>query len=187
MSQQDETQRQPYQRRERRKRRSPIMGYLVILFAVAFLLLLLAYFQQQRANSEATDALKESVSTVQSIQNLMDDNRALRAENETLSEQTETLENQLKEVLSSVESLTERVTELETAQSQSEQAMDWFWQINEAYVKGRYTLARQMIQTMEDDSDGKTPLKEYLPDQSHTDNNRYSPAKRYAEIYNALY
>ena len=34
----------------RARRRISVMGYLLILFVVAFLLLLLAYFQQQRIN-----------------------------------------------------------------------------------------------------------------------------------------
>lgn len=186
MSQQDENRPRSHPRRERR-RRSPVMGYLAILFAVAFLLLLLAYFQQQRANSEATDALKESVSAVQSIQKLMDDNRALREENEALSEQVDKLDEQLQEALKSVETLTGRVSELENNAEQTAGAMDWFWQLDEAYVKGRYTLSRQIIQTLEDDTDGKTPLKDYLPTESRTDNGRFSPAKRYKEIYDALY
>ena len=97
MSQQEPetTQRQPHPRRSRQSRRSPVMGYLAILFAVAFLLLLWAYFQQQRSNTEATDALKQSASAVQSIQNLIDDNDALRQENETLKEQTAQLEKEL--------------------------------------------------------------------------------------------
>ena len=43
------------------------MGYLLVLFAAAFLLLLLAYFQQQRINADTSNALQQSVSAVQSI------------------------------------------------------------------------------------------------------------------------
>ena len=39
---------------------------------------------------------------------------------------------------------------------------------------------------MEDVSAGSA-LKEYLPTESTTDNDRFSPADRYQEIYDALY
>ena len=59
--------------------------------------------------------------------------------------------------------------------------MDWFWQINEAYVRGRYTQARTLIEDMGEE------LPEYLPKESITDNDRFSPYDRYQEIYEALY
>lgn len=70
----------PNQPRPRRTRHRPsVLGYLVILFLVAFLLLMLAYFQQQRINSEATnDALKQSASAVQSLNLLMEENQSLK-------------------------------------------------------------------------------------------------------------
>ena len=65
------------------------------------------------------------------------------------------------------------------------QAMDLFWQIDEAYVRGRYSLCRELIGRMEDLSAGSA-LKEYLPTESTTDNDRFSPADRYQEIYDAV-
>ena len=65
--------------------------------------------------------------------------------------------------------------------TKSSQAMDWFWQINEAYACGRYSQARSLIQEMGEE------LPNYLPKESVTDNGRYSPYDRYQEIYNALY
>lgn len=72
----------PNQPRPRRSRHRPsVLSYLLILFLVAFLLLMLAYFQQQRVNSEATsDALKQSASAFQSLQLLMDENKDLKAQ-----------------------------------------------------------------------------------------------------------
>lgn len=65
-------------------------------------------------------------------------------------------------------------------------AMDLFWQVDEAYVRGRYVLCRQLIQSLEDLSDG-APLKSYLPTESTTDNDRFSPAERYQEIFKAVF
>ena len=97
MSQKDSGSIQHQAEHTHSRRRSPIMGYLVILFAAAFLLLLLAYFQQQRTNSETTDALKQSVSAVQSIENLMEDNKELREKVEELETQVAQLQQQRQE------------------------------------------------------------------------------------------
>ena len=61
-------------------------------------------------------------------------------------------------------------------------AMDLFWQIDEAYVLGRYSLCRTLIQALEEGG-----LSSYLPQESITDNGRFSPADRYQEIRDALY
>ena len=76
---------------------------------------------------------------------------------------------------------TSHAAELEQAE-QTRQAMDWFWQIDEAYVLGRYSLCRELIQSLEDSG-----LSERLPQESTTDNGRFSPALRYQEIREALY
>ena len=65
--------------------------------------------------------------------------------------------------------------------TKSAEALDWFWQINEAYVRGRYTQARSLIEEMGQE------LPEYLPKESVTNNDRFSPYDRYQEIYEALY
>lgn len=156
----------------RARRRISVMGYLLILFVVAFLLLLLAYFQQQRINADTNNALQQSVSAVQSIQNLMADNETLRSQVADLEEQVETL--------------TARSQELADTMEKQTRAMDLFWQVDEAYVRGRYVLCRQLIQSLEDLSDG-TPLKSYLPTESTTDNDRFSPAERYQEIFKAVF
>ena len=55
-------------------------------------------------------------------------------------------------------------------------------QIDEAYAKGRYSLCRSLIQNLQ-----SAGLAEYLPKESTTDNDRFSPYDRYQEIYDALY
>ena len=61
-------------------------------------------------------------------------------------------------------------------------AMDWFWQLDEAFVRGRYNLCRELIQALQTDQ-----LIIYLPEESITDNGRFSPYDRYREIYDAVY
>lgn len=171
-----------------RRRSAALGGYLVVLFAAAFLLLLMAYFQQQRLNDQAaSDALKQSASAVDSIQQLLDQNKTLNEENEVLKEQVDQLTDQLQEAQAQLDVLPDVISHQEYTLEQTKAAMDWFWQIDEAYVRGRYTLCRELIKTMEDISNGQTPLKDYLPTESATDNGRFSPAGRYQEIHDALY
>lgn len=152
-------------------RRINVMGYLAVLFVVAFLLLGFAYLQQQRINKETTDALKSSSSAFQSIQQLME-------ENETLKAQVETLEGQLSDTKETLTAAQRSAADQEAAVK----AMDYFWQIDEAYVRGRYDLCRQLIQALKDSG-----YEAALPSTKATDNDRFAPSDRYAEIYNALY
>ncbi len=157
------------------RRKMSVFGYLSVLFAVAFLLLLVAYFQQKRMSSETADALKQSASAVQSIQAVMDENKTLTEENTRLQSELEDLRAQV-----------DRLSAAQQAQSQAEDqftqqlsAMDYFWQIDEAYVLKRYDLCRQLIEEMGD-------LSDLLPDWKATENERFSPAARFREIRDAL-
>lgn len=166
----------------RSRQRSPILVYLVILFAAAFLLLLLAYFQQQRtndSNSEAIDALKQSVSATDSIQILMSDNEELRKQVAQLQEQLDAAEQAQAEAVQEAQALTRQVQE----ESDSADAMQWFWQIESAYAQKRYATARELIQQFE----ALSQLKEALPKENTTGTQRFSPSARYQEIYDALY
>ncbi|MEA4955176.1 MAG: hypothetical protein VB096_06645 [Pseudoflavonifractor sp.] len=161
-------------RSERRKYHMSVMGYLVILFAVAFLLLLLAYFQQQRANSEATDALRQSVSAVESIENLMNDN-------EDLQEQVKVLQNQ---VLQIKEKNTQAAAKI-ASQEQAIQAMDWLREIQSLYEKQYYKACRAMISEFENSG-----LVSALPQEglhAYDDEQVPSPAQTYADIKKALF
>ena len=176
MNQQEQ---RPRRSAPRRQRKMSLTGYMVILFAVAFFLLFMAYCQQQRQNTEATnDALKQSVSAVDTIQTVLADNQELR-------EQVEELEGQvaaLKEESANAQQSAANAQAALDAQEAAVKAMDYFWQIDEAYVRQRYSLCRQLIQDLKDSG-----YEGYLPATKAVDNDRYSPAERYQEIYNALY
>ena len=63
-------------RSPRTKHRSPILGYMVLLFLAAFILLVLSYFMQQRRNDQAViDGLQQSISAMQTKQNISDQNK----------------------------------------------------------------------------------------------------------------
>lgn len=154
-----------------------VLIYLVVLFAAAFVLLLMSYFMQQRSNEETIDGLKQSMSSMQSAQEIYEENIALREQLEQLEEQVQAQQNQ-NNGLERGNSLLQAEND---ALKRSTQALDWFWQINEAYVRGRSALARQLIEEMGPE------LPKYLPTESITNNDRFSPYDRYQEIYDALY
>ena len=157
-----------------RNKQQSVLIYLVILFAAAFLLMALSYFMQRRTSDATIEGLRgQSVSAMQSVEDIQE-------ENETLKQQVADLEEQLE--LEGLQTLTENLTVM---QEQLTKAMDLFWQIDEAYVRGRWTLCRELIERMEDVSAGSA-LKESLPRESTTDNERFSPADRYQEIYDAV-
>ena len=165
--------------------RRSALTYLAILFAAAFILLLLAFFMQQRNNRQALDQLSDSMTAFDSIEQLIEDNETLRAQVQELEEQTAELEEQLAQAQTELDSLNTLTANLTLMQERLTQAMDLFWQINEAYVRGRYALCRELIEQMEDTSHGSA-LKESLPTESTTDTDRFSPADRYQEIYDAV-
>lgn len=157
------------------QRKRSVVHYIAVLFAAAFLLMLLAYMMDRRENQEAVDSLnesvsglRESISGMQSAQEIYEENRLLITQMDDLEEQIARLEEQL-----------------ETSKGQAQRtakAMDWFWQLNEAYVNGHYKTARLLVADMEN-----AGVVDALPKESSTNNGRLSPAERYQEIYNHLF
>ena len=169
-------------RNQQKRRQRSVFQYITILFAAAFVLLLFTFVMERRQheilqqeNQEQIDNLQQSVSAVQSLDNLY-------KENEALKEQVAQLEQQLQQAAQDRQS--EKTTLLQQVEAKEKglQAMDWFWQIDEAYAKGRYSLCRSLIQNLQ-----SAGLAEYLPKESTTDNDRFSPYERYQEIYDNLY
>ena len=170
--------RPPRRPRTAHKQRSVVL-YILLLFLAACVLILLSYLMQQRNNAQMLDGLNQSVSAMQSISQLQEDNLHLTEENARLENQVEDLEEQA----ARLEAERDALTEERDALDRQTRAMDWFWQIDEAYVRSRYTTARTLIQGMAEA--GLTA--EDLPAESVTDSGRFSPADRYQEIYDRLY
>ena len=158
-----------------RNKQQSVLIYLVILFAAAFLLMALSYLMQRRSSDATIEDLRESVTAMQSVGDI-------QTQNENLRQQVTDLEEQLEEAQRELEGMQDTLDTLTVREEKLIQAMDLFWQIDEAYVRGRWTLCRELIGRMEDITQGSA-LKEYLPKESTTDNERFSPADRYQEIY----
>lgn len=65
---------------EKKHSQKSVIGYLFILFAAAFLLLLLAYFMQQRNSEEIIGDLRESMTDMQAVNDMLAENSQLRSE-----------------------------------------------------------------------------------------------------------
>ena len=171
-------------------RQKSVFQYITILFAAAFVLLLYTFMMerrqndilQQQSNDKLNQLQQQSISAVQSLDNLYKENEELKQSVDYLEEQVAQLEQEklkLDQDLAAAQDTNQW-------QQRSAEAMDWFWQVDEAYVRGKYALCRTLMRHLEDTGDGD-PLKNYLPQESATKNGRFSPYDRYEEIYNALH
>ena len=163
--------------RSQRRRQSSVFRYIGVLFCAAFILLLFTFMmerrQYQRLQEENQDNKQQSVSATQTLNGILEENKQLK-------EQLEEQQGALEELQGRFARLEDDYTAAEQArveQSRTAEAMDWFWQINEAYVRGRYSKCRELISSLEGGG-----LEEYLPKESATNNDRFSPYDRYMEI-----
>lgn len=150
-----------------------VLSYLTILFAAAFVLLLWSFFMQQRKNEEVISGLKESVSAMQSIEDLQN-------EKEDLSTQVDQLQQELDE---KTNELTDEQKSAEKLELQLD-AMDWLREIQALYEKKYYKAARAMIAEFEE-----TGLPGYLPDVSlhaYNGSENQSPLEEYETIVENL-
>ena len=160
-------------------KRNPVLFYLVILFAAAFLLLLMSYLMQQRSNQIAMDNLQAtSNSASQSLENIINERDSLSQQVGELEAQVDSLEGQLSQARDEARQAQEASEEA----ARQLRAMEYFWQIDDYYARGYYSQARALIETFEAQG-----LKEALPAENTTGTDRFSPAQRYAEIYDALF
>ncbi|MFI3312393.1 MAG: hypothetical protein R3Y62_00760 [Eubacteriales bacterium] len=140
------------------KRKNAVMRYIFILFAVAFLLILLTYFIQLRdSNQTISDLAQSSASAMQNAEKLQDDNRLLATltddmeqELEDLTAQSATeiqeLSSQLALKNSQVEAL---ITDVELLEAMTKDTL----RIYEALLSAENALSRGDI----------AGAKEYLP------------------------
>lgn len=86
--------------------------YLVILFAAAFALLLMAYFMQQRSSNEVIGNLQNSVNQFQTVDELRQETQRLQQEIQRLQEENKALADQQKDELAEYEALMEELLRL---------------------------------------------------------------------------
>ena len=156
----------PEQPRRKPANRPALFAYMVALFAVAFLLLLMSYFMQQRRSDqlEIEGLQKNNTSALQITKSVQEQNQTLRQQVAELEAENETLAAQAEE------------------QSKTAQALDWLWRIQREYFQKRYSSVRQMIREFEDGG-----LKDFLPAESITNPEYRSPMEQYEAIYDSVF
>ena len=163
------------------KQTHSVISYIAILFAAAFLLLLLSYLMQQRNNAEVISGLTDSVSAMQTLDNLVQENQQLREDVTALEENSNTQQQAL-DAANAREELLQK--ENEDLRKQVE-ALDYLREIQRLYALQYYRKAREVISEFEESG-----LIPYLPTQNAYQNeeeDRLSPAETYADIYEALF
>ena len=164
---------------QQRRRRNSVFQYIAVLFMAAFVLLLFTFMMEKRQSQQQIDDLKQSASAVQTLQGLMEENAALKAQVQNLEKEVELQKETAQELELLYDGLTDSYSNLENVHTWTTEAMDYFWQINEAYVRGKTTLCKQLITAMESASG---QLVENLPKENTTGTDRFSPYDRYMEI-----
>ena len=105
----------------RKKRRNALTVYLTVMFAVAFLLILVSFLIQMRNSNETITQLNENTANAQTnIQSLEEQNEGLQTEKESLQQQIEDLQQELETVQQEnsvlqqdLDEVSEELTELE--------------------------------------------------------------------------
>lgn len=176
------------------RRRQSVFAYLALLFAAAFLLLLFSYLMQQRDSDEIMgnlSDLRESLGSIQSIDQLTEENRKLREEMEGLKEQITALETEnekQKEISRTFETeldgCTDALDNVQHSLHKTTTAMGLFWQLDEAYVMEDYDLCRELVAQMEE-LIGPDPSK-YLAEPDGENGLTRSAGERYREIVETL-
>lgn len=158
---------------QQRRRRNSVFQYIAILFMTAFVLLLFTFMMEKRQSQQQIDDLKQSNSAAQTLQGLLDENAALMEQIAQVEKQARDLADQLAAARAETSSAQQQTQ----AEEKAVQAMHWFWQINEASVRGKTKLCRELITSLEE-----AKLQDYLPKENITGTDRYSPYDRYMEI-----
>lgn len=122
-----------------------VMIYLVVLFAAAFLLMLMSYFMQQRQSDAAIDSLKEAMTSMnadmRSIEELREENGALLLQIEEMNAkqtqlETEAARLQTEQALSTTE---------ESRMQKELDALNTLNQLRSLYNKGKYAAGRDLL------------------------------------------
>lgn len=148
-------------------RSAPVFVYLAILFAAAFVMLLLAYLMQQRNNEVAISGLRDTISQFQSLDEL-------RAENAELQEEYKSLEEANRELTDQNESLRSEIREEKNLNNEYfDELACWrdFWELEINFQQGNYEICAQMLMNFSTSNYYVTPNE---------------AAARAEEIYNGL-
>lgn len=153
---------------KRKSKSRPVTVYLTVLFAVAFLLLLVSFFMQQR-NHEAIMDITSSVDKAQTITDL-----------ELAKQQLEFKLEDSRQALDQAKAENETLTQQLSDQQKATQAVDWLRRIETAYRQGAYSTARRLMTQFQ-----ATGLEGNLPTEAVTEDGTV-PLEAYRNLKNML-
>ncbi len=150
-------------------KQKPVFLYLVILFAIAFLLILFSFVMQHRSNAELLRQLQSQADILQELRQI-----------------EEKYDNALAEIASlkeTVDGLTEENEDIRAQADQhfrAETALTLLWQLNDGYEQGAgEDVCRPLLQQLQEDK-----LYEALPDTAAA--GEESPRAAYDRIARAM-
>lgn len=135
-----------------------VFAYLAVLFGVAFLLLLFAYLMQQRDSQEITanlSQLRESMDSIQSIDQLTEENRQLREEKEALEGETARLKEEQDKLNEQLDRLHDQWYEAAAHSSNLEKELHtWMrlWNLEENFLAEDYETCAQFFRELPADN-----------------------------------
>ena len=107
------------------KRKTALLRYVAILFAVAFVLVLISLLGQARHSKTAISELSQSsISALQKAEQLQQDNQSLTEANEELVQDKKYLQQQVEQLTEEVETLEEELETVKQAQADLQEAYD---------------------------------------------------------------
>lgn len=135
-------------------RHSSVYLYLLVLFGAAFVLLLLAYFVQQRSNENAISGLRDSMNL--SRAELMEEIDALKEKKAALEEELAQLQNERDGLEQQRDQLQEQWYEAAALSSNQEKELQsWmsFWALEADYLAKDYEACAQFFQSIPADNE----------------------------------
>lgn len=131
-----------------------VFAYLAVLFGAAFLLLLFAYLMQQRDSAEIMgnlSQLRESMGSIQSIDELTEENRALREEKDSLQAKSDEMEKQIEQLEAELAGEQNEVNRWRDINSESQATIDACCKVaklKQLYEEGKIEEARAFLDTI---------------------------------------
>lgn len=150
--------------------KKPVIIYIFILFIVAFSLMALSLLMHQRNNAEAIGQLKESIAAMKDAQ--LAEMRA-----EELESQLEDAKAAYAQAILQAEAANDAQNNTAHILERTQEAMEWFWQLDEAYLRGDTDMCRDILAVM--NQNDAAPMHDYFPENGKTE-------ERYQEIVKAL-
>lgn len=131
-------------------RPAPLFVYLAVLFAAAFLMLLLAYFVQQRNSETTIDDLRSSMTATR--EELMAANQTLQTERDGLEAELEQLQGAQQELQQKYDALDQQSREeneqhLMEKKDMINQVANWedFWRLDQAFREKDYDACTEFF------------------------------------------